>query len=75
MRRMSKTARQAAEFTRQARFAEARAIVATGKCPCCGRPIRANLSILGWFQCSQYGAVGFRADASQPSCDWQTFTQ
>src|SRR6266404_347529 len=65
-----------AEVRRQeheTRLAEARAIVAGGKCPRCGRPIRRNNSMTGWWQCSQLGAVGFRADASLPSCDWQTF--
>lgn len=49
-------------------------IVATGVCPQCGRKLRQNLSLTGWWQCSQFGAVGFRADAEQPSCDWQGFT-
>lgn len=57
-----------------ARIAAAKAIVATGKCPTCGRVLRRNPSLTGWWQCSQLGAVGFRADASQPSCDWQTST-
>ena len=59
----------------EAIHAEVRRIVATGKCPRCGRPLRQNLSITGWWQCSQLGAVGFRADAEQPSCGWQGFTQ
>ena len=50
------------------------AIVATGKCPECGRKIVRNMSLSGWWQCSQFGAIGFRADAEQPSCPWQTFT-
>lgn len=54
--------------------AEARAVVATGKCPQCGRALRRNLALSGWYQCSQFGAEGFRADASQPSCSFQTFT-
>lgn len=58
-----------------AQYAEAEAVVATGKCPVCGRPLRRNLSLTGWWQCSQLGAVGFRADASKPSCDFQTFTE
>ena len=55
--------------------AEVRAVVATGCCPDCGRGLRQNLAILGWWQCEQYGAVGFRKDATQPSCGWQGFTQ
>lgn len=50
-------------------------IVQTGHCPQCGRRLRQNLSMSGWWQCSQFGAVGFRADAEQPSCDWQGFTE
>ena len=51
------------------------AIVTTGKCPDCGRPLRRNNSMTGWWQCSQLGAVGFRADPNQPSCNWQGFTE
>ena len=55
--------------------AETAAVVASGKCPVCGARLRQNLSITGWWQCSQLGAVGFRADALKPSCSWQGFTQ
>lgn len=55
--------------------AEVRKVVAGGACPDCGRKLRRNLSLAGWWQCSQLGAVGFRADASLPSCDWQGFTE
>lgn len=54
---------------------EVRRVVASGKCPRCSRPLRRNLSMTGWWQCSQLGAEGFRADPSQPSCDWQGFTE
>ena len=54
--------------------AEARAIVVTGKCPDCGAPLRQNLSITGWWQCEQLGAVGFRKDANKPACSFQCFT-
>ena len=47
------------------------AILATGKCPICGSPFRRNLALSGWYQCSQFGAVGFRADSTKPSCDYQ----
>lgn len=57
------------------RIAEARRIVSTGCCPQCGAKLRRNLAITGWWQCSQYGAEGFRADSSKPSCSWQTFTE
>jgi ribosomal protein L37AE/L43A len=72
---MTKQQKQQAQAARDARLAYEREIVATGKCPDCGRPIRRNLALAGWWQCSQLGAVGFRADATQPSCDWQTFTE
>lgn len=58
----------------QAAQAETRAIVASGKCPSCGRGLRRNSSITGWWQCEQLGAVGFRKDATLPSCSWQGFT-
>lgn len=58
----------------QERRAAAAAIVATGKCPQCQRPLRRNASIKGWWQCSQLGAVGFRADPEQPSCNFQCWT-
>lgn len=54
---------------------ETRAIVARGTCPDCGRKLRRNLSLTGWWQCSQLGAEGFRADPTNPSCDWQGFTE
>ena len=48
--------------------------VATGKCPDCDAPLKRNLALSGWWQCSQYGAPQFRADASKPPCSFQTFT-
>jgi hypothetical protein len=59
----------------EARYEEARKIVASSICPKCGSGLRHNLSILGWWQCEQYGAEGFRKDDSKPSCSFQTFTQ
>ena len=73
--RTTKAAKLAISQKHEAAHAEARAIVATGKCPRCSRKLRHNNSIRGWWQCSQLGAVGFRADASQPSCEFQTFTE
>lgn len=74
-----KRARRADNTARAARIAaqqaETRAIVAKGACPHCGRVLRRNLSLTGWWQCSQLGAEGFRADASKPSCSWQGFTE
>ena len=63
------------EVRRQKRLEKARAIVATGKCPTCGAALRRNLALAGWWQCSQYGAEGFRADSSKPACNFQTFTE
>lgn len=54
---------------------EARAVVMTGRCPACGAPLRRNLALLGWFQCAQYGAPGFRKDSSKPACGFQCFTE
>jgi ribosomal protein L37AE/L43A len=54
---------------------ETRAIVATGKCPQCGRPLRRNWSMTGWWQCVQFGAVGFRENSTQPPCNWQGFVE
>ncbi len=57
-----------------ARIAEAqtaaRLVVATGKCPRCGSKLRRNLSVTGWWQCEQVGAVGFRARAADAPCSW-----
>ena len=58
---------------REARLAEARRIVATGKCPDCGQDLVRNSAITGWWQCAGYGAEGFRKAGSQP-CSFQTFT-
>ena len=56
------------------RIAEAQAIARSGKCPQCESPLRNNLALTGWVQCSQYGADSFRKDSSKPSCDFQCFT-
>lgn len=50
------------------------AVVATGKCPECGQALRRNLSLAGWWQCSGFGAEGFRATGST-KCSFQTFTE
>ena len=75
MARMTKTEKLAEKAKLDARIAEAVAIVKTGKCPTCGAPLRRNLSMAGWYQCSQLGAEGFRADKTKPSCSFQTFTE
>lgn len=50
-----------------------KAIVKSGVCPVCGRELRRNWSLAGWYQCSQFGAKPYRADPSKPSCDYQVF--
>ena len=50
-----------------------REIVAKGVCPDCGRGLKRNLALTGWWQCEQFGAVGFRKDSESPSCNFQTF--
>lgn len=79
MTKEQRAARRQAAAESKARIekahAEAREILKTGKCPRCGRSLRRNLALSGWWQCSQLGAEGFRADASQPSCDFQMFTE
>ncbi len=74
-RKAKQTERAAALARISAARAATAAIVATGCCPHCGRALRRNLAIAGWWQCSQFGAVGFRSDSSLPSCDWQGFTE
>lgn len=74
IKRNKRLVREAEAAARDKRKAEIKAIVATGKCPLCGRPLRRNNALTGWWQCSQLGAVGFRADPNLPSCDWQGFT-
>ena len=63
-----------AERMRQ-QYREVSAIVSTGVCPLCGWPVKRNLALTGWYQCSQYGSDGFRADSSKPQCSWQGFTE
>jgi predicted nucleic acid-binding Zn ribbon protein len=77
-RRKSQYAGRCRKCTRErdeARANENRAIVETGHCPDCGAPLRRNLALAGWWQCSQYGAEGFRADDSKPSCNFQCSTE
>lgn len=78
MTKQERTARAAERKAHRARMdaihAETAAVVATGKCPCCGAGLRRNLSLTGWWQCEQYGSDGFRKDSSKPACGWQGFT-
>jgi DNA repair exonuclease SbcCD ATPase subunit len=64
--------RESAERMAKARE-ETAAVVATGKCPCCGSKLRRNLALSGWWQCEQHGSDGFRARPSDPECSWQGF--
>lgn len=59
----------------EARYAESGRIVDSGKCPDCGMDLKRNLSLTGWWQCSQFGAEGFRVDSTKPACSFQTFTR
>lgn len=56
-------------------YNENKAIVSKGKCPTCGATLRQNLSLTGWWQCSQFGADTHRLDPSKPACDFQCFTE
>ena len=73
-RRMSKHANQCKKCYAE-RMAEIRAsllpIVTAGVCPKCGRSLKRNSSLAGWYQCEQFGAEMFRADPTQPSCEYQ----
>jgi hypothetical protein len=53
---------------------QARIVVAVGLCPVCNGKLKRNLALAGWWQCEQFGAVGFRKDSAKPSCNFQTFT-
>jgi hypothetical protein len=71
---MTRTDRKAQAARIAASKAEAQRIVATGQCPTCGQPLRRNLALAGWWQCSGYGAEGFRVAGATP-CHFQTFTE
>lgn len=73
-RRELTASRAAAAARIEAAHAETLLVVKSGVCPICGAGLYRNLSISGWWQCRQLGAVGFREDASKPSCSWQGFT-
>ena len=71
--RKAEAARHAEKMT--AIRAEARRVVATGKCPQCERKLRRNMSMTGWWQCSQFGSEMFRAEPTNPPCSFQCFTE
>lgn len=69
-------ARQANKARMDAIFAENQKIVAAGKCPLCGTPLRRNLALAGWWQCDAYGEPSFRRPEHRelPKCSFQVFT-
>ena len=75
----TRTERKAAQAATAARIAQAHlemsAHVARGTCPDCGAPLKRLWALTGWWTCVQRGAVGFRADASKPPCEFQGFTE
>ncbi len=73
-RQINAQQRAASKARMEAAYVEARLIVATGKCPKCGGPIKRNLSITGWWQCAQFGSPPFRANPKGPECLWDCFT-
>jgi hypothetical protein len=46
-------------------------IATFGHCPDCGRKLRRNLALTGWYQCEQFGAEQFRAEPKLASCNYQ----
>jgi hypothetical protein len=74
-KRATKAEIAAAKLAQAARYAKVRAIVAGGGCPQCGAKLKRNLSLIGWWQCEQYGAIAFRKDPAKPPCSWQGFTE
>jgi hypothetical protein len=71
----AKAARKASELRQKTARKEAYLALVNNQCPKCGLEVRTNLALTGWVQCSQFGAEGFRAVPSMPSCDWQGFTE
>jgi hypothetical protein len=69
----TRKARKESDIRIAAAQAETLRVWNTGVCPRCGAGLRINRSMAGWVQCDQYGAVGFRADDSKPSCSYQGF--
>jgi hypothetical protein len=74
--RQAKRAEWAASKARiEAAQSATRAVVKAGVCPDCGSAIKRNLALTGWYQCVQFGAIGWRLDANKPQCNWQGFTE
>ena len=78
MTKQQRIARASIRRDQMARIEEskrkAREVVATGRCPECGQPLVRNSALAGWWQCSGYGAEGFRV-AGATHCSFQTFTE
>jgi hypothetical protein len=74
---MTKVGRKTHQDRMATIHAEAQRIVATGRCPQCGTPLRRNLALNGWWQCDAYGRPDFRRPEHRalPDCSFQTFTE
>ena len=70
---MTQTERKAHQERIEMLKEQVQAIVNTGICPECKADLKRNLSMTGWWQCEQLGAVGFRKDPTKSSCNWQGF--
>lgn len=78
MTRTEKAQQRAAARERIARAQnEARAHVARGTCPLCGRRLRHNLALTGWWMCGAHGEPSFRLPEyrDQAGCEFQCFTE
>ncbi len=73
-RQINAQQRAASKARMEAAYVEARSIVATGKCPRCGSALKRNLSLLGWWQCEQFGAVTHRKRPNDPQCGFDCMT-
>jgi len=73
-RQINAQQRAASKARMEVAYVEARLIVATGKCPRCGSPLKRNLSITGWWQCGQLGEPSFRTNPKGPECTWECMT-
>lgn len=74
-KRQAKDKRTAAE--QEARFEEARKIVAAGVCPICGTRLVRNNALPGWYQCGAFGEPYMREPEFHDlqKCSFQAFTE
>jgi len=74
---MKRTKKEQERQAREKRYAEARVIVAKGKCPKCGHPLYRNNSMSGWWQCEGYPSASHRHPGYENlrECDFQVFTE